>query len=190
MSSKRKRSAGDNVEFDIPNESDVLSDAGPSNAEPSHALADLNKTTWTCGGSIALADFDTLVSLTPEKPTTTTTMDPSPIIVNWVGQDRSVNGIKFPVLSQSGTTAFERFLTFCRPCGRKHDDRWFMLAFGVTTNFDPYSVGIVYLIEDEMRLKRKGFKNKGFVRAELYKINVRRWCIFKASLTRCVLAGV
>ena len=180
------------MKSDIPNESDVLSNAGPSNAEPSRALADLNKAPWTCGGSIRLADFDTLVSLAPEKPTTATTkttIDPSPIIVNWVSKDNSVNGMKFPVSTQSGTTAFEHFLTFCQPCGRKlkdqdeHEDRWLMLASGVTTNFDPYSLGIEHVIEHEMLPKRNGIKNIGFVRAELYKINVRRWCIFKAALT-------
>ncbi|OAL20358.1 hypothetical protein AYO20_11509 [Fonsecaea nubica] len=189
-----------------PAESDVLSTpdtADPSLPDPFVALTDFAEAgatiAATCGGSIRLSDFATLVSRTQGIPSSQadgtekgtkkkgkrrTTMDPSPIVFDWDEQGRLSSRVTFPIPPYSETAytmTIEAFLKHCDPIvdGMQGDDghAWTLNAPRVTTNLCPYSMGIVervdhLLLPNSPHLGGNALKNGGFVRAELHKINV------------------
>ncbi|OQV10847.1 hypothetical protein CLAIMM_14773 [Cladophialophora immunda] len=121
----------------------------------------------------------------------------SPIAIYWERRDGSVAKVKLPVVEEEGKedddhindnmAAFENFVSDCQPAGfglqgqDVYDESvrkaWAMDASLFTTNLCPYALGIVDRIEQLLLpnvagIGPGGVRDGGFVRAELYKINM------------------
>lgn len=111
-----------------------------------------------------------------------------PIALWWDRPDGSAAKVTFPV-ADDNPTAFEDFMSDCLPAGfgLQGEDVYdenvrkalAMDASLFATNLCPYALGIVDRIEQLLLpnvagIGPGGVKNGGFIRAELYKINVSK----------------